>query len=429
MRIARIFRCLRLLRLMKLGWIVQMLTDRLPSEHASIMFNIVKMIILLLIVNHFIAAIWYLLGVAADEAEGISWLSQYGVIDENWFLQYSYAFHWSITQFTPASMHVNPQTLRERMFNISVVVFVLVGFSYIVGSITGSLTQLRAMKEQAAKQMWQVRRYLTCHNVSVTLSIRIQRYLDYAIEKSKKTLRIEQIALFSSLSEDLFQQLQCELALPGMAAHPIFQHLHAHHLPTMHRAATTISHKSIAHGDSLFYKDEAATHLYFVRFGRLQYIQGNSSMQDTLMGPLVARSSNAGNNVTREVSCTSGQARSIEWVDSMEDWIAEPVLWTPTWVHRGMLHAAMECELLLVKPDKFAEVVSLNPVVYHLMCGYAALYLKWVNSRSFVSDISQGEDVSSTIKEMIHEASGGELYRAGFRRAKTTSMKIFTPDV
>ena len=40
-------------------------------------------------------------------------------------------------EFTPASMSVNPTNLAERIFAVSVVVFALVGFSYLVGSITG----------------------------------------------------------------------------------------------------------------------------------------------------------------------------------------------------------------------------------------------------------------------------------------------------
>lgn len=39
---------------------------------------------------------------------------------------------------------------QERLFSIVVIIFALVGFSYVVGSITGSLTQLRALKVGSA---------------------------------------------------------------------------------------------------------------------------------------------------------------------------------------------------------------------------------------------------------------------------------------
>ena len=77
------------------------------------------------------------------------------------------ALHWSLTQFTPASMDVQPQNTIERSglrfplkkrsgksrllqagkvlhsgcFAISVVIFALVGFSYVVGDISSCLMQ------------------------------------------------------------------------------------------------------------------------------------------------------------------------------------------------------------------------------------------------------------------------------------------------
>merc|ERR1719414_2266156 len=90
------------------------------------------------------------------------------------------AFHWSITQFTPASMSVQPTNLVERTFAVAVVVCALVGFSYVVGSITGSLTQLRGIHEEESKIFWELRRYLKRNKVNPELSYRIQRYCEHA---------------------------------------------------------------------------------------------------------------------------------------------------------------------------------------------------------------------------------------------------------
>merc|ERR1719456_1153372 len=105
------------------------------------------------------------------------------VID--WKYQYVTAFHWAITQFTPSSMHVQPQNMLERIFAITVVIFGLVGFSYLVGSITGSLTELRRMKEEAVKQFWNLRRFLKRAHVSTSLRIRIEKYVEHAMAMEK----------------------------------------------------------------------------------------------------------------------------------------------------------------------------------------------------------------------------------------------------
>ncbi|CAK0877263.1 unnamed protein product [Prorocentrum cordatum] len=72
---------------------------------------------------------------------------------------------------------------------LCVVVFALVGFTYIVGSITGSLTQLRSLSEGSAKMFWDLRRYLTHFRVQPTLALRILRieeYLEHAWARQQK---------------------------------------------------------------------------------------------------------------------------------------------------------------------------------------------------------------------------------------------------
>merc|ERR1719215_865150 len=138
------------------------------------------MIVVLLIINHFSACMWFYFGTHVPLQEGeLTWLDASG-FDGVWgFAQYLVAFHWSLTQFTPASMSVQPANEVERAYAIVVVVFALVGFSYLVGSITGSLARLRALGEEGAKEFWKLRRFLKRNSVSTELSLRIQRYLEY----------------------------------------------------------------------------------------------------------------------------------------------------------------------------------------------------------------------------------------------------------
>merc|ERR1719221_2539193 len=125
----------------------------IDSEYASIVANIVKMILLVLVINHLISCLWYAIGTSPGFGDA-TWLKHHAFDDADWSYQYATSFHWSITQFTPSSMHVQPQNIRERVFAITVVVLALVGFSYVVGSITGSLAQLRSMSNDGAQQFW-----------------------------------------------------------------------------------------------------------------------------------------------------------------------------------------------------------------------------------------------------------------------------------
>merc|ERR1712176_1477126 len=91
---------------------------------------------------------------------------------------------------------------------------------------------------------------------------------------------------------------------------------------------------------------------------------------------------------------------NLEYVDSDEDWIAEPVLWTPAWVHVGSLKAESECRLLMVSPPHFGQVITENPSANFICQTYARNFLQWLNklTNKNLSDIYQGEDIEGRVK-------------------------------
>ena len=62
LRMARLSKCLRLVRAAKLKKVTQSIKDRIASEHTGIILNIAKMILLLLLVNHYTASFWFVIG-------------------------------------------------------------------------------------------------------------------------------------------------------------------------------------------------------------------------------------------------------------------------------------------------------------------------------------------------------------------------------
>merc|ERR1712227_273780 len=108
---------------------------------------------ILLVVNHAICTTWY----AISKLHHENWVRRYGFEDSTIRMKYAVALHWSLTQFTPASMDVQPVSLEERMFTILVVTFGLVYFSSFISSITASMQQLRLMTEEYGKQYWLLR--------------------------------------------------------------------------------------------------------------------------------------------------------------------------------------------------------------------------------------------------------------------------------
>mmetsp|Transcript_116875 Transcript_116875/g.182620 ORF Transcript_116875/g.182620 Transcript_116875/m.182620 type:complete len:183 (+) Transcript_116875:1-549(+) len=145
----------------------------------------------------------------------------------------------------------------------------------------------------------------------------------------------------------------------------------------MQRIATTaLARKLLARDEIYFQPGELAQNLSFVIGGRLEYCKAV-----------------AGGN-------------HKEWVDKGEDWITEPVLWTPHWVTMGELTSTTVSELLEVSSANFKDAISRTPQVYERVCSYALKFLQWYQgmSRDDQSDICQGEIVGEQIKQMVDSA-------------------------
>eukprot|EP00913_Durusdinium_trenchii_P025737 g24153.t1 len=207
-------------------------------------------------------------------------------------------------------MDVTPTNEVERGFTIGVVVFALVGFAYVVGSITASLAQLRTMSEEASKDFWQMRRFLNQNSVDHNLAARIQRFVEYAYSRQQKTI-------------------------------------------------------------------ESQSGMYFVSFGRLEYIR----MID-----------NSGHEYK-------------EFVDKGEDWLAEPALWTEAWYHVGEAKAYTDCEVLLVDPKAFEEILNVVRPVASIVAQYCRRFMAWLQTleseEGMLTDVIQGDLVSKTIQSFL----------------------------
>jgi hypothetical protein len=348
---------------------------------------------LLLVISHFISCIWFYISFNWDGDD--RWLTAHHMEDAAWYYQYATAMHWSLTQFTPASMQIVPHNIVERVFTICVVVFALVGFSYVVGSITGSLTQLRSLHEEEAKQFWDLRRYLKRNHVELHLSKRIQRYLEHAWQREAELQNIKQVKILTLLSDQLHSELLFELCHRHLKVHPLFEELYSVSRVSVFRLASSAIHsRQLAKHDHLFIRGEAPSHMYLVIQGRLEYKKRDSV----------------------------GKVRQ-EDVDKGEDWIAEPSMWSSAWFHLGDCQAVLESRLMLVDPMPFAEVVKRNPSAWLLVTTYCRKFLEWLNSLEVddLSDISQGEDIGDLLRGFM-ELEGTECEEPEGEDLEVTEM-------
>lgn len=374
-RIMRVARLARLLRLVKLARGLAMLRDRIESEVMFIVANILKLIVMLLVVNHFLGSFWYFVGNLGFSNGLRNWIEEHGFAESSLGYRYFTSLHWSLTQFTPASMSVQPHNIYERMFAICCLVFGLVLFSSFISSITASMTQLRNMQEDQSKQFWLLRRYLRQRGIDKQLNFRILRYVEYAIKE--KTVLVSEAKVWSLalLSQQLREELQYEVSFKCLVSHPFFERARAiSSISTFKLAEQALSVQMLASKDTLFNPGTEAKKMFIVGSGQLRYLKMD------------------------ELYLDDDESQKIY----KDDWACEQALWT-TWTHLGCLRAVSEVRLVAIAGKAFEEVMKMDPVAWDLAHNYAQKYVEWLNEtpRGALSDVSHQVPVATHVRSFL----------------------------
>jgi len=129
--------------------------------------------------------------------------------------QYLTSLHWVLAQFTPAPISIQPANPRERAFNVIVICFALAVMGSMVSQISATMAQLRAVGSENAKRRQQVRLYLRLNDVSLELSVRIMRFVDFSLKHNRVADLDERL-----LSPSLRNELVMHQRLP-LTRHPL----------------------------------------------------------------------------------------------------------------------------------------------------------------------------------------------------------------
>eukprot|EP00930_Biecheleria_cincta_P104971 TRINITY_DN9746_c0_g1_i1.p1 TRINITY_DN9746_c0_g1~~TRINITY_DN9746_c0_g1_i1.p1 ORF type:complete len:785 (-),score=138.69 TRINITY_DN9746_c0_g1_i1:70-2424(-) len=386
LRALRAIRILRLLRLAKLKKLVIYIYDAIDSEHLFIVVNLVRLIFVILLLNHYVACVWYAMGEITrlnGSDTGMNWLEDVGktpVFQTSLGWRYTTSLHWSITQFTPASMDVFAVNLVERVFSIVILFWSLVALSSIIGSVSASMTQLRSLTGDKTKQFWLLRRYLKENQIEWSLRERILRYAEHkSASMSRKTLA-SKVALLATLSDPLKREISTAVYAPTLTLHPFFAHLEEFMPKILQRICQeSIRQSSLAENDIVFRANEEASNMFFLKIGIFDYtLAGHHSPRRPPLGA--------------------------------KEWICELVLWS-SWRYRGDLVAIEAAELLVVDPAVFATVMRRHPRSWHFGRRYAQKICQSINKleRAGITDLTFDDEVSSfVVQSDVYDDNGGD---------------------
>lgn len=349
LRLLRSARSVRLLRGVKTGPILKMIEDRINSEVCGTIWNMVKLLLLIICACHLMACAWFWIGGVYD-ASVPNWRAEY--LDThpfgNTFLwQYTSSFHWAITQFTPASIKVQPENSVERIFAICCLLWAFVSMSTFISGLTSAVMQLRQLSEVKDRQFWLLRAYLMEGSVPTKLSVRITNYCQHAWAMRGKRSQEKSVELLHLLSSSLRMELKVALFAPRLTHHAFFMLIQITAPSTIRSTCdTAVTQCEVTQGDDLFMSGEDALHMFFTQRSEMSYkIRANK-----LEGELITST----------------------------DWVCEACLWTH-WVYRGTLTAVCDSLATAVESVSFGKILTLSPEARPEAMAYAKSFINGIN--------------------------------------------------
>lgn len=388
LRAMRIIRIIRLLRLRKLRTIMQNIQDHIQSEYLQIMMTLAKNVFLILTINHFVACLWYWVG--SQKITGYqSWVTVDDYDKGDWVYSYFTALHWSLTQFTPGSISVQPQNIPERIVNVIVLLFAMIIFSSFVSSVTSAMISLGNLSSKFSRDSWLLRRYMRQKCIKGELALRINRYVNIVLLPQMDHINHKDVHLLHKLSKPLSVELQAALYLPSYVRHPFLIIFARRSLIVMRKLCYVATQQSmLSQDDVLFSADEPADCLYILVEGTMLY-KHRKSYETTL--------------------CSIN-----EWF-----WFCEAVLWTH-WVHKGEMRAQEVCELICLDAKQFREVIGRYHRDFAFVRQYASAFVKdltelWmaegsssqatIGAQSLVSDLVNFNQPGRAVAKVLEEAN------------------------
>lgn len=318
-RSVRFFRILRLLRLAKVKRIIVLIQDTFDSQAASVVFGFFTQIICILGISHMLACVWFGLG-QTDSSN--SWMIASGMVDQPFEYKYLTSLHWSLSQFVLGGIDVDPVNTTERAFSVSLLLAALIMFSALIGKVSASVAKIEDLKGDYVKDMWLLLRYLREHRVSRNLTVRIRRYVEYALAHRKKKLQTDEVPYIPLLTDRLRAELNWEMYLGTLTVHPLLKKVATKMPRAVHSVCLmALEELHCPRQDTLFETEECANFVYFPLEGELMYVHAPTGISQQVF--------------EGEILC-------------------EVALWT-RWHHMGQLRAVLECRLVTLSVKPFIE--------------------------------------------------------------------------
>ncbi|CAK83545.1 unnamed protein product (macronuclear) [Paramecium tetraurelia] len=193
---------------------------------SSILTEIVKLIQLIIITfyfAHFMACIWYYVGVKSIELKEISWTQDPKFEDSTILQMYIYSFYWATTTMVTVGYgDISGKNIYEVLCAIVLMIFSSGIFAFSMNQIGSIFTNMDAQKQQYKRTLLLINQYMNNNQVAEQLQGRIRNYLKYHYHKQEKLYKNEISGIIDKLPTTLKSELIQDVQFRVMQCIPFF---------------------------------------------------------------------------------------------------------------------------------------------------------------------------------------------------------------
>jgi len=346
LRVLRAFRLLRLLKMSRLSAVIEEASIAAGRQWLVLVVAIVNTTLTILVCAHILACFWFWIGRDRFEKREISWIELSQAESVSGPIQYMHALQWILTP--PAPLVVAADSGLERSYCIFLQGCTVVVIGSSLSKITGTLTELRTINSEGSRRRREVRQYLHAQKVSMELTSRIMRFVDYKLDR-QSSVALDPSLLSPSLRIELHVSQRGHMLKP----HPLFDLLNEIHPEVFAAICGAVEKQVFGKMEMVFQAHSWAECMWITGTGRFLVVPSDVGFDmDDLT---ISRSATVAEATESFTGC---------------HWFTEAALFAEAVTHDCSLRALTFAEAFTLKGEDLARTLMNSPDCTALFCEY-----------------------------------------------------------
>lgn len=177
---------MRLLRVFKLRKLLYQIEEFIMSDIVNAIISFLKVIVIILLIAHWIACLFYYIGSIELDNSPLCWLTIAKMQDSSTYDKYVVSLYWAFTTMTTVGYgDIAPYTMNEKIYAIFSMLIACGVFAYVVGSIETIARRQSTMASVFKEKILHVNQFLMYKQIPKYLRLKVRRYLEYMFEYKK----------------------------------------------------------------------------------------------------------------------------------------------------------------------------------------------------------------------------------------------------